>query len=521
MLTLSLHAQTFAGSAVGHVLNSLPESVFIALFAWGVLQLRPGQNSRTRFAVWFIALLAAAVVPFFAGLGHISTFISARVSTHASSTEAPLHLPVRLAGVLFLIWLVVAAALTVRLCVGLWRVYKLRQTCSPVHPEDLDPELRQLLAKMNSGVSRARQVTLATSDRVRVPAAIGIWKPMIVLPAWLLSELSPADLAIVLHHEFAHLRHWDDWTNLIQKFVRAVFFFHPAVWWIESQLSVEREMACDDFVLAQTANPAGYASCLVSLLEKSLAERGWTMAQAIVHRARETSLRLARILDSRRPTATRISKSALGLIGTATALCLFLLPSAPPVVSFEQSSRSSEPYVAAASPSPIPPAMVHRADFAISARPAIVPASMQHMSENSLDRKQKSNSSASTPVLTARASSAASPLTVRLSRDESMAESTMNEPRMNEPRLTEPRVTESAFLASLTDALLQQSQLLNLRYSPDVQNPMPAVFVIRAADLIETDSQFAPVEWRVVIWRVTVVHAMGNAKASAPVPHST
>ena len=53
--------------------------------------------------------------------------------------------------------------------------------------------------------------------------------------------------------------HWKattppDWTNLLQKLVRAVFFFHPAVWWIENRLSLEREMACDDMVLAQTAS---------------------------------------------------------------------------------------------------------------------------------------------------------------------------------------------------------------------------------------------------------------------------
>src|SRR5208283_3690698 len=135
---------------------------------------------------------------------------------------------------------------------------------------------------------------------------------------------------------FAHLRHWDDWTNLVQKCVRALFFFHPAVWWIENRLSVEREMACDDVVVAQTANPAGYASCLVSLLERSLAGRGWAMAQAIVHRARETSMRLARILDPKRTVATRISKPALGLVGAFTVLCLAMLPNTPQVISFEQ-----------------------------------------------------------------------------------------------------------------------------------------------------------------------------------------
>jgi beta-lactamase regulating signal transducer with metallopeptidase domain len=70
-------------------------------------------------------------------------------------------------------------------------------------------------------------------------------------------------------HELAHLRRYDDWTNLAQKLVKALFFFHPAVWWIEKQVSLEREMACDDAVLAETASPRAYAECLAHLAEKT------------------------------------------------------------------------------------------------------------------------------------------------------------------------------------------------------------------------------------------------------------
>ena len=192
-----------------------------------------------------------------------------------------------------------------RLASGLWQLRQLRRSCTAVAAADLDPLCRRTL----EGLSASGAVRVGTSEEVRVPSAIGFWKRTIVLPAWTLRELSAEDLNVILLHEFAHLRRGDDWTNLIQKIVRAIFFFHPAVWWIESQLSVEREMACDDAVLAQTSNPHGYANCLVSLLEKSLAHRlteqgpdqRWSMAQAAVHRASEAALRLARILDPTGP----------------------------------------------------------------------------------------------------------------------------------------------------------------------------------------------------------------------------
>jgi hypothetical protein len=167
---------------------------------------------------------------------------------------------------------------------------------------------------------------------------------MIVLPAWALRELPTEDLNVILLHEFAHLRRGDGWTNLIQKIVRALFFFHPAVWWIETRLSVEREMACDDAVLAETANPRGYATCLVSLLEKSMKHRlgnpGWSMAQAAVHRAHEAALRLARILDKNRPVATRVWKPAVGMVGAFSLVCLVALSQAPRFIAFDRATVS-------------------------------------------------------------------------------------------------------------------------------------------------------------------------------------
>ena len=107
-------------------------------------------------------------------------------------------------------------------------------------------------------------------------------------------------------------------------------------------------MACDDAVLAATANPHGYANCLVSLLEKSLEHRQWTMAQAAVHRAREASLRLAQILDKNRPAATRVWKPALGMIGTFSIVCLAVLPHAPEFVAVDRGAAMNAPVYSAA-----------------------------------------------------------------------------------------------------------------------------------------------------------------------------
>ena len=283
--------------------------------------------------------------------------LTSRMSAPLSRSLRPaIAIPGRWALFVFLAWVVGVGMAMARLATGLWRLRQLRRSCTPVVAADLDPVVRKTVeaigASKSASKSASKPVTVATSECVRVPAAIGFWKRTIVLPAWALRELPPEDLNVILLHEFAHLRRGDDWTNLIQKIVRALFFFHPAVWWIENRLSVEREMACDDAVLAETANPHGYATCLVSLLEKSLAHRGWSMAQAAVDRAREASLRLAQILDTKRPVATRVWKPALGMVAAFSVVCLALLPHEPRFIAFDQgtlASNSDHAYSAAVS----------------------------------------------------------------------------------------------------------------------------------------------------------------------------
>jgi hypothetical protein len=274
---MSPQLQTIAGIAIGRILNSLPEGLFLALFVWMMLRVLPRQNSGTRFAVWLVALLAVAGLPV-AGFPLIGDIAGGHTLPAFGHARSLITIPGALGVLLFVAWVLAAGAALLRLTAGLWQLRGLRRSCIAINPATLDLAIQKTVAEFSS----SRAVTLATSENVSVPAAIGFFKPMIVIPAWALQELPPEELNIILLHEFAHLRRWDDWTNLLQKIVRCVFLFHPAVWWIDSQLALEREMACDDEVLAETANPPGYAKCLISLFEKSFAHRGCPIVCAVV-----------------------------------------------------------------------------------------------------------------------------------------------------------------------------------------------------------------------------------------------
>jgi hypothetical protein len=145
----------------------------------------------------------------------------------------------------------------------------------------------------------------------------------------------------VVLHELAHLDRWDDWTNLAQKLIRAALFFHPAVWWIDSRLSIEREMACDDVVLAHATSPRGYAGCLVTLAEKSFVRRPLEFAHAAVSRVKETAQRIARILNGEQRTVTPVWRPALAASAAFSLLCVVAVRHTSQLVRFDHDTLAA------------------------------------------------------------------------------------------------------------------------------------------------------------------------------------
>jgi len=332
-MTAAFNLNAIAQASTVQIVDCLVQGALIAIFTGSLLGLIRRQNSVTRFAVWFSALMAIAILPLVAN----SLGTHAAPSPLAIAVRPAITLPGTWALYLFGAWMAIATLQLTGVGRGLWHLYKLRKSCVAIDPATLDPVLQNTLARNQS----PRQIALCTSDLTTVPTALGLVKPAIVIPAWVMQELSPNELNQILLHEMAHLRRWDDWTNLAQKLVKALFFFHPAVWWIEKKVSLEREMACDDAVLAETASPRAYAECLAHLAEKTLIQRSIAFAQAALGKLHQTSLRVAQILDADRPTGNgRSWKPAVALVGAFALVCVLGIARAPRLIAFSDSQAS-------------------------------------------------------------------------------------------------------------------------------------------------------------------------------------
>ena len=354
-------------SAGQRMANSVLEGTLIAALVWLLLRLAPGTNSRTRFAVWFLTFLGITVLPLAIENPAANSIASARLPHVTVSDSWAIYA--------LYIWIALSIFGIGRILFGLWHIRSLRHQCQELKMADLPSQVRQSVADF----AAVRRLKVCVSDGVKTPTAVGFFRPAVLLPGWTMEKLSESELNAVLLHELGHLGRRDDWTNLLQKVVRALLFFHPAVWWIDSQLCLEREAACDDLVLAKVPDAKAYAECLVSVAEKSVLQRGVSMAVAAVGRVRQTAARLLRILDTNRATGTSVSRGTLGLAAAMSVIAFTLFPHIPAVVEFQNGSPSAS--IAATTAARSQDAGVRSnvrvaATSESSARPAVIPAAM-------------------------------------------------------------------------------------------------------------------------------------------------
>ena len=134
-----------------------------------------------------------------------------------------------------------------------------------------------------------------------MPMAFGTRRPSILIPA--IADTWPDDRrrAVVLH-ELAHVARYDCLTQTLAFAACAMYWFHPAVWWVARRLRIERELACDDRVIAAGTQPREYAGHLLEIAYSFGGHRAPALAVSMA-RPRQLEGRMLAALDAARNRA--------------------------------------------------------------------------------------------------------------------------------------------------------------------------------------------------------------------------
>lgn len=400
---------THLNFAMTTLLNGICQGTILAAVMWAFLKLLPRSNSTTRFAVLWLTLLA--VVALATGLvsprdlttraqldslpiatknspltttfapvqnRHWELNSAANPDSHSASlpesnrksapqpgvesalrnaasrtssivmkaVEHPLiRIPSgKILAAIEILWALLSLVILARLAAGYWELRRLKSAATPA-PNRWELRLRRLCAV--NGVRR--QTRLLISRQVAGPVSLGFLDPVILIPWALLDTLSDSELDHIVMHELAHLRRRDDWTNLAQRLIEAVIPIQLAVYWLGHRMSIEREMACDDWVIAATGTAKPYAASLTKVAELSQFGPAGILAAGAAGTKSQLFRRVHHILHRTRNAAPKLVFGPLVAAVVVVAGLIYLGERAPQMIAFAQSpvSENSQQEMAA------------------------------------------------------------------------------------------------------------------------------------------------------------------------------
>jgi beta-lactamase regulating signal transducer with metallopeptidase domain len=170
------------------------------------------------------------------------------------------HLPL-----IVTLWLLGVALFLLRLMGSVSYIYYLKNRMN----FPTDEYWTEMVDNLSQKAGLKQAVDLVESAMVRTPVVVGFLKPMILFPMGVINRLAPEEVEAILAHELAHVLRHDYIFNIFQSIVEALFYYHPAVWWLSGQIRNERESACDDIAINLINSKMNYAKALVTIQEMS------------------------------------------------------------------------------------------------------------------------------------------------------------------------------------------------------------------------------------------------------------
>jgi beta-lactamase regulating signal transducer with metallopeptidase domain/HEAT repeat protein len=313
-------------AAVQLVWIGLVKATVVLLLAWAGALLLRNRSAAMRSAVWAVALSALLALPVLSSVlpsweidypGSRATVSSAGFAATTVPADRTVSPPVPqsgsrpfgaevvaraedrpsialvMAALAFMVWLGGAVMMLLRLALHGIRVCGIARSAEREVPRRLE----QVLGGRGARAPTGAPMRVVISGEVSIPFSCGMWKPTVVLPAtarnWPLDRLRS-----VLLHEQAHVARQDYRVHVVVEIVRALYWPNPLVWIAARRVAMERERACDDFVLHRGTPSDEYATHLLHLARAQLAA-GTTSAIVTMADASGLKERLRSIMSPR------------------------------------------------------------------------------------------------------------------------------------------------------------------------------------------------------------------------------
>jgi TonB family protein len=318
----TLFSSPFLTSLSLTLLHFLWQGLLVATVLKSALLLFNHNKPQLRYALSALAMLVNLLLPIItfivlyrAEVSSVSSFASSlalnefiqelqqpdALFSYKTLTETlPLLLPY-----ISILWLTTITLLAGKLLVEISIVNRLPQQGTIAPTDKLQARFLELVEQINLTITPRLLVSL----KVEVPMAIGWLKPVVLLPANMISGLNNAQLEMLILHELAHIRRHDYLVNFLQTIVEILLFFHPAVLWVSKQMRNEREYCSDDIAVQHCGDAIAYAHTLADTASLCTKAHNHTIPDmAMAASGGDLKQRVIRLVDHHCAPSNNISK---------------------------------------------------------------------------------------------------------------------------------------------------------------------------------------------------------------------
>jgi beta-lactamase regulating signal transducer with metallopeptidase domain len=215
-----------------------------------------------------------------------------------------------------LLWLAVTLGSLGRLLYGL---AFLKGYCHGLQ-EVANDRLSSMLRETSKYFGFRKKPRVFVSPQLPSPISIGIQAPLVILPSSLYQHVGDGELRAILLHEFAHIYHYDHVLGLLQRFIKALYWWNPLVYRLCNTLSVAREEVSDNYAISGMESAESYANLLVSLVEKTSLISRMPCAAGMATPYESLETRIKNIVSKERDMRVKANNKVISLVATATVL---------------------------------------------------------------------------------------------------------------------------------------------------------------------------------------------------------
>lgn len=319
-------------SGTAPLINHIWQSTVAVAIAWALAAALRKNHARVRYWIWFAASVkfllpfslliaagawlrslipAAATQPAVASvMEQVTQPFGQTQLLGAGSAPPAMYSADFLRAVLIAVWLSGALVIAIRFGRAWAKVNAAKRSAKPLNLK-ADVPVLSLRASIEPGI-------------------FGIFRPVLLLPDGILEQLTAEQMRAIMAHEMCHVRRRDNLTFAIHMAVEALFWFHPAVWWIGARMIDERERACDEAVVQQRGCPESYAEGILNVckfyVESPLACAAGVTGADLKHRI----IRIMAGIPSRKlGFYGKLLLSSIGVVAVAVPLIGGLVSVAP------------------------------------------------------------------------------------------------------------------------------------------------------------------------------------------------